>query len=239
MSTVEDSPLGKPAAYADRYDPGLLVPVERAPQREMLGIASPLPFAGVDLWTLYELSWLDPRGKPAVAIALLRVPAESPRLVESKSLKLYLNSFSQTPFESAAVVERTIANDLGCASAAAVGVELVGPGAFAGLRIAALEGESIDDQAMDVQDYAPRPEFLATAGGSVEEALVSAALQVELPGHRPARLGQRPGSLPRAAHRSRRTSALPGLVPAAQRLSRALRRADVRRHPSAVPDRSA
>lgn len=181
MSTVDDSPLGKPAAYADRYDPGLLVPVERAPQREMLGIASLLPFAGVDLWTLYELSWLDPRGKPAVAIALLRVPAESPRLVESKSLKLYLNSFSQTPFESAAVVERTIANDLGCASAAAVGVELVGPGAFAGLRIAALEGESIDDQAMDVQDYAPRPEFLATAGGSVEEALVSELFKSNCP----------------------------------------------------------
>jgi 7-cyano-7-deazaguanine reductase len=181
MATVEDSPLGKPAAYADRYDPGLLFPIERAPQREALGIAPPLPFAGVDLWTLYELSWLDPRGKPAVAIGLVRVPSESPRLVESKSLKLYLNSFSQTQFESTAEVERTIANDLGRACGAAVGFELVGPGAFARLRIAALDGESIDDQAIDLQDYAPQPRFLAVAGPTVEEALVSELFKSNCP----------------------------------------------------------
>ena len=104
MSKPEDSPLGKPAAYGDRYDPGLLFSIERAPQRAALGIGDPLPFSGADLWTAYELSWLDPRGKPEVAIGRFSVPAESPRIVESKSLKLYLNSFSQTPFDSAAAV---------------------------------------------------------------------------------------------------------------------------------------
>ena len=73
MSKPEDSPLGKPAAYGDRYDPGLLFPIERAPQRAALGIRDPLLFSGADLWTAYELSWLDPRGKPEVAIAALVV----------------------------------------------------------------------------------------------------------------------------------------------------------------------
>ena len=102
MSKPEDSPLGKPAEYGDRYDPGLLFSIERAPQRAALGIGR-LPFSGVDLWTAYELSWLDPRGKPEIAIGRFSVAAESPRIVESKSLKLYLNSFSQTPFDSSAV----------------------------------------------------------------------------------------------------------------------------------------
>jgi len=173
MSKPEDSPLGKPAAYGDRYDPGLLFSIERAPQRAMLGLGDPLPFSGADLWTAYELSWLDPRGKPEIAIARFSVPAESPRIVESKSLKLYLNSFSQTPFDSAAAVERVIAADLGAAFGAAVQVELVPPRELARLRLTELEGESIDDIAIEVREYAPRADLLGAAGPAVEETLVS------------------------------------------------------------------
>jgi 7-cyano-7-deazaguanine reductase len=173
MSKPEDSPLGKPAAYGDRYDPRLLFPMERAPQRAALGLGDALPFSGADLWTTYEISWLNPRGKPEVAIGLVTVPAGSPRIVESKSLKLYLNSFSQTAFESVASVERTIAADLGRAFGAAVAVELVGPGRFAALRITELEGESIDDLGVEVRDYTPRPALLAASGAVVDEALVS------------------------------------------------------------------
>jgi 7-cyano-7-deazaguanine reductase len=173
MSKPEDSPLGKPAAYGDRYDPGLRFSMERAPQRAALGLGDALPFAGADLWTAYELSWLDPRGKPEVAIARFDVPAGSACIVESKSLKLYLNSFSQTPFESVAAVERTIATDLGRAFGAAVVVELVGARRFAQMRITELEGESIDDLAVEVRDYTPRPELLAASGPAVEESLVS------------------------------------------------------------------
>src|SRR6185369_1893975 len=86
------SPLGRATTYADAYDPSLLFPVDRAPLRAELGISSPLPFRGVDLWTAYELSWLDASGKPQVAIATLVVPATTPRIVESKSLKLYLTA---------------------------------------------------------------------------------------------------------------------------------------------------
>ena len=173
MSKPEDSPLGKPAAYGDRYDPGLLFPMARAPQRAALGLGDALPFAGADLWTAYELSWLDPRGKPEVTIGLFSVPAESAYIVESKSLKLYLNAFSQTPFESVAAVERTIAADLEPAFGAAVAVELVGARHFPELRIAELEGESIDDLAIEARDYTPRSELLAAAGAAVEESLVS------------------------------------------------------------------
>ena len=173
MSKPEGSPLGKPAAYGDRYDPGLLFSIARAPQRAALGIGDPLPFSGVDVWTAYELSWLDPRGKPEVAIGRFSVPAESPRIVESKSLKLYLNSFSQTPFDSAAAVARVIAADLGAAFGTAVAIELVGRTEFTRLRLSDLEGESIDDLAIEVHGYTPRADLLAADGPAVEETLVS------------------------------------------------------------------
>src|SRR5947199_172233 len=98
MSTnsPEQSLLGKPAAYADRYDASLLYPIPRAPKRAEIGITGALPFFGADLWTAYELSWLTRRGKPVVAIAHVTVPCESPNIIESKSFKLYVNSFSNT-----------------------------------------------------------------------------------------------------------------------------------------------
>ena len=94
MSTPEHSPLGKTTAYADHYDPSLLFPIPRSAKREEIGVSEPLPFHGVDVWNAYELSWLDARGKPVVALAEFHVPAVSPNIIESKSFKLYLNGFS-------------------------------------------------------------------------------------------------------------------------------------------------
>jgi 7-cyano-7-deazaguanine reductase len=173
MSTPDESLLGKPAPYQDRYDPELLFPIARAPDRARLGLSGELPFSGADLWTAYELSWLDARGKPEIAIARLRVPVESPRLVESKSVKLYVNSFSQTRFPGQEEVERALRDDLARACEAAVTVELVRPAAFAQLAIEALAGESIDGVELAVRDYSPQPEALAAGGPTVEEALVS------------------------------------------------------------------
>ena len=91
-NTPEQSQLGRASAYADRYDPTLLFPIARATQREAMGIAAgALPFFGADLWTAFELSWLNPRGKPQLAIAHFTVPCETPNIIESKSFKLYLN----------------------------------------------------------------------------------------------------------------------------------------------------
>ena len=93
MNTPDQSQLGKASSYVDRYDPSLLFPIPRAPQRAEIGLPTAVPFLGADLWTAYELSWLNPKGKPMVAMARITVPCESTHLVESKSFKLYLNSF--------------------------------------------------------------------------------------------------------------------------------------------------
>src|ERR1700686_3215851 len=97
MTTVDGSPLGKATDYPDRYDALLLFAVPRAPQRAALGIEGNLPFSGCDVWNAYEITWLDLQGRPRLAIGELRVRAESPAMVESKSLKLYLGSFSADP----------------------------------------------------------------------------------------------------------------------------------------------
>ena len=95
-STPDASPLGKPSLYQTQYDPSLLFPIPRQAKRDELGLSGDLPFFGVDIWNAYELSWLNMRGKPQVAIARIMAPADSPNIIESKSFKLYLNSFNQT-----------------------------------------------------------------------------------------------------------------------------------------------
>ena len=156
-------------------------PIERAPQRAALGLAARCPSPAPTCGRVRALLARSAR-QAGVAIALVRVPAGSPRIVESKSLKLYLNSFSQTPFDSAAVVERTIATDLGRALGAAVGVELVG--ARHVRRAADRRARGRVDRRRgdrDVQDYAPRPEFLADGRRRVEEALVSQLFKSNCP----------------------------------------------------------
>jgi NADPH-dependent 7-cyano-7-deazaguanine reductase QueF-like protein len=93
MNSPEQSQLGKPVDYPERYDASLLYPIARAAKRAELGIETAPPFFGADLWTAFELSWLTPRGKPQVAIAHFTIPCETPNIIESKSLKLYLGSF--------------------------------------------------------------------------------------------------------------------------------------------------
>src|SRR5690242_21854477 len=115
MSTAEHSPLGKTTSYAEHYDPSLLFPIPRADKRAELDIGTALPFHGVDIWNAYELSWLDARGKPQVALAEFRVPADSPNIIESKSFKLYLNGFSQERVDTATLRD-TLARDLSARS---------------------------------------------------------------------------------------------------------------------------
>jgi 7-cyano-7-deazaguanine reductase len=115
-------PLGRHVDYPSTYDASLLFPIPRAQGREAIGVAAPLPFVGHDRWHAYELSWLDARGKPHVATATLVVPANTPQLIESKSLKLYLNSFNGTVFESYQDVRERIVADLSQAAGGPVSV---------------------------------------------------------------------------------------------------------------------
>src|SRR5690606_20403342 len=122
MARPEDSLLGREVAYPRHYDPSLLFPIPRAAGRGELGLGAALPFAGHDRWHAYELSWLDARGKPVVATATFNVPATSSHLVESKSLKLYLNSLNATRFDDGERVRATIAANLSQAAGAPVDV---------------------------------------------------------------------------------------------------------------------
>jgi 7-cyano-7-deazaguanine reductase len=171
MTDLATSPLGHATTYADAYDPALLFAVERAPLRAEIGLGATLPFRGVDTWTAYELSWLDPTGKPQVAIATFAVPAASPCIVESKSVKLYLTAFNLARFAAAADVAATIERDLARATGAPVAVTLTLPEAFAALPHAELAGESLDGLPLAGAGVAPDPGALAARGAEVAETL--------------------------------------------------------------------
>lgn len=182
MSTPEHSPLGKATAYPERYDASLLFPIPRAAKRAELGIGSTLPFHGVDVWNAYELSWLDGRGKPRVALAEFRVPADSPNIIESKSFKLYLNGFAHERIADADALAAMLERDLSAAAGAPVAAALHAPSAR-GLAWADLEGASIDALDLAIDDYGPpKADYLGLAGEAVvEEALVSDLLKSNCP----------------------------------------------------------
>ncbi len=185
MNTPERSQLGKPASYVDQYDATLLFPISRSPKREELGLRGPMPFFGADLWTAFELSWLTPRGKPQVAIAHVTVPCETPNIVESKSFKLYLNSFSNSRFASADEVRHRIRSDVseavwrGDPGQALVGVKLLLPDQFDKEPVHELDGLSLDRLDIECTDYQPRPDLLCAAAHEkpVHETLTSNLLK--------------------------------------------------------------
>lgn len=172
-TALRDAPLGRPARHPDRYAPSLLYAVPRHPQRAALGLAARLPFTGVDVWTAYELTWLDAMGKPQVALATLEVPAESPSLVESKSMKLYLGSFAQTNFAGMTEVAAAIERDVSATTGARVVVTLRGPAAFDAQAIRELAGESLDSLQIACDTYDVEPGFLAAGHERVEETLTT------------------------------------------------------------------
>ncbi|MBI5279423.1 MAG: NADPH-dependent 7-cyano-7-deazaguanine reductase QueF [Burkholderiales bacterium] len=185
MNTPEDSQLGKPAPYVDRYDPSLLFPISREPKRAELGLAAALPFSGADMWTAYELSWLNARGKPQVALGHFTVPCETPNIIESKSFKLYLASFSGSTFGSAAEVRERIRADVseavwrGAPTQASVGVRLLMPDVFDAEPVEELDGLSLDRLDVECTDYTPAPHLLTAAQGEqpVHETLTSNLLK--------------------------------------------------------------
>jgi 7-cyano-7-deazaguanine reductase len=183
MSTPEHSPLGKTTAYADRYDPSLLFPIPRAVKRDEIGVSEPLPFHGVDIWNAYELSWLDARGKPVVALAEFRVPATSPNIIESKSFKLYLNGFSQERIPDTETLVSTLERDLSAAAGAPIEV-ILSHASARGHAVIDLHGELIDDQVLDISDYGPpRADYLQADASQpvVEQSLVSNLLRSNCP----------------------------------------------------------
>ena len=185
-NTPEHSQLGKPSAYVDQYDASLLFPIPRAQKRQEIGVATASPFFGADIWSAYELSWLNLRGKPQVAIAHFTIPCESANIVESKSFKLYLNSFNNTRFADAAEVLARLRTDIneavwrGSVVQASIGVKLIAPELFDREPIYELDGLSLDRLDVECTRYQPAPDLLVanTADESpVTEVLVSNLLK--------------------------------------------------------------
>ncbi|WP_312559824.1 NADPH-dependent 7-cyano-7-deazaguanine reductase QueF [Atlantibacter hermannii] len=172
--------LGKSTAYRDIYDASLLQPVPRSLNRDPLGLrADALPFHGADIWTLYELSWLNNNGLPQVGVGHVSIDSASVNLVESKSFKLYLNSFNQTRFASWDEVQQTLAQDLGRCAQGNVDVKLFRLHELEGQTVAAFDGTCIDDQPITIDNYEFDADYLAGAAGDrvVEETLVSHLLK--------------------------------------------------------------
>ena len=168
-----DTPLGKSIPVVAEYTPELLCPIAREGSRVDLGLsAEVLPFSGVDIWNLYEVSWLNQQGKPLVAMGRLQVPCDSECLIESKSLKLYLNSFNQSRFASMDAVARTIQDDLSARLGAAVALQLWLPSEPESQITGSMQGQCLDDIEVVIDSYKPKVSYLMVdAGNEVSQQL--------------------------------------------------------------------
>ncbi|NKF51090.1 NADPH-dependent 7-cyano-7-deazaguanine reductase QueF [Shewanella sp. WXL01] len=171
--------LGKSTGYVAEYDASLLQGVPRKLNRDAIDLTGELPFHGSDIWTGYELSWLNAKGKPMVAIMDVYLDINSVNLIESKSFKLYLNSFNQTRIDSVEMLEQTISKDLADCAQGEVKVKVIEPKHFPQSRIVELPGTCIDELDIEVNDYDFKPEYLedSTDSKNVAETLTSNLLK--------------------------------------------------------------
>lgn len=175
-------PLGKPVKYISTYTPSLLFPIARKAQRDANAIPYPPPFDGVDLWNAYELSWLEHTSrKPRIAMAEFFIPCHSEYLIESKSLKLYLNSFNQTEFKNETEVKATLQQDLSNLVGTPVRVNLSLPPFKLTYPIQEFSGIVLDDLPVTITDFTPTASLLSTEPIEVSETLCSHLLKSNCP----------------------------------------------------------
>jgi len=180
MSDViaERIPLGKTSSYVSDYQPDLLFVIPRQLHRDGIGVFPPmLPFKGSDVWNAFEISWLNVKGKPVVALGEFVFPCESPVLVESKSFKLYLNSFNNTKFQSFDEVTAILQRDLSRAVQENVAVKLSSVSSVTGLQIQSFTGHCLDELDVICDTYTLNPHFLLTENSIVTETLYSDLLK--------------------------------------------------------------
>ena len=177
---VKASPLGQETVYVNEYDPALLYPIARDLNWEAQGIKrASLPFRGLDIWNAYEVSWLDQGGKPVVRIAEFRIPAVSPNIIESKSFKLYLNSFNLSRFNNESEVKARMQQDLSATAGAPV--EVILTRLTAPVEVVPLKGHCLDELPLQVEHYTPAPQLLNAGGAVQDETLVSHLLKSNCP----------------------------------------------------------
>lgn len=177
INTPTQSPLGKKSSYISTYQPNLLFPITRLIKRAEIDVPSVLPFKGMDIWNSYELSWLNLKGKPMVALGQFIFPCESPNIIESKSFKLYLNSYNNSAFKSIKDVAKTMQTDLSNAAGAKVNVILTDISDYAEPIHKALTGTCLDQLDITCDDYQVNPDFLTTEKSTISETLYSDLLK--------------------------------------------------------------
>ncbi|MDU0356095.1 NADPH-dependent 7-cyano-7-deazaguanine reductase QueF [Paraglaciecola aquimarina] len=178
ITSLKELSLGKATEYRETYTPSLLQAVPRSMNRQEINVQdNNLPFHGCDRWNGYELSWLNLKGKPQVAILQCEIPASSANLIESKSFKLYLNSFNQSQFSDFTEVATLLTQDLSACAGETVQVKLVPPTDFAQQQVAQFDAHSIDSLDIDVNNYALTPALLSTENVVVKESLCSDLLK--------------------------------------------------------------
>lgn len=174
---LKESQLGKKTEYIQTYSPQLLFPVPRKLARDKIPLSEALPFQGVDIWNGFELSWLNPKGKPEIAMAEFQFPCETLNVVESKSFKLYLNSFNQTHFESFDQMEKMIYRDLVQVVQGEIHIRLIPVSEFHLLKINDFTGTCLDLLDIETDTYRVNANFLTTKDTYREETLYSHLLK--------------------------------------------------------------
>lgn len=176
--TPEQSALGKQTDYDAHYNPDQLFSIPRKGKRDEIGVPEALPFFGCDAWTHYEVSWLNDKGKPVVAIAHLSYGCDTPCLIESKSMKLYFNSLNNTRFENEAAVSAIVKSDLEARVGGEVTVSII---PLATIRdttlLAGFPGECLDELDIECTTYTVDPSSLSTEATQVQETLTSNLLK--------------------------------------------------------------
>jgi len=178
--------LGQATPYPDQYDPSLLFPIPRSENRLKLDLKpmQVLPFVGVDIWNAYELSWLNSKGKPQIALAEFQIPADSPNMIESKSFKLYLNSLNGTQFANDAEVRERLITDLSLVAGSKVSTRLNPPELIAKQGIQEMSGVLMDRLDIEIDpSLAANPALLEVneSFGPIEQCLVSHLLKSNCP----------------------------------------------------------
>ena len=165
---ADDTVIGKKVENVTTYTPSLLQSIPRAQQRQTLGITEDaLPFKGLDIWNAYEFTWLDAKGKPEVAMAQFQIPGNSTNLLESKSLKLYLGSYSSTSFGHRNEVISTLESDLTVAARAPVSVSFITSEQVQQQGIGLLVGNSLDNLDVEISEYYWNPDFLEIESNTI------------------------------------------------------------------------
>ncbi len=179
-------PLGQATQYPDQYDPSVLFPIPRSENRLKLNIQSnqALPFVGVDIWNAYELSWLNPKGKPQVALAEFQIPADSPNMIESKSFKLYLNSLNSARFKNEEDVRERLIADLSAVAGSKISTRINPPELISKKGMQEMSGVLMDRLDIQIDPNLPADPSLLEVNdsfGPIEQCLVTHLLKSNCP----------------------------------------------------------